>query len=95
MSGVIYVGLGVLTYLYLYLIHRRVPGSTIVKGASVFDGMPDAAGSISVSMLRAVVLMGCMLYAAAVEGSRGSKLTVIPLVLSLWVNILYTGNVVE
>ena len=48
-----------------------------------------------VSVLRAVVSRGCMLSAAALEGTQGSKHIVISLVIRLWGNILYTEKVVE
>ena len=45
--------------------------------------------------MQAVVSRGCMLGATAIKDTQGSKRSVIPLVIGLWGNILYTGNVVE
>ena len=60
------------------------PGDTKVKGASAFDGMPDADRSTSVSVLQAVVCVdGIYALAVTIEGTGSSKNTVIPLVIGL------------
>ena len=55
------------------------PSSIIVKGASALDGMKDAAGSVSVSVLPAVVSMGRVRCAAACDDTWDSKRFVIPM----------------
>ena len=64
------------------------PGSTIVRGASRLNGMPDAP---SYSALRSCAEW---MYAQR-SGTQGSELTVIKFIIGLWVNISYFGNVVE
>ena len=46
-------------------------------------------------MPRAVVSRGCMLGAAAFEGTQSSKRTINPLVMGSMGNILYTGKADE